>query len=60
MSFSPEPASILAENRFITPRKINMEPENTGPPGEGKSSEPKHHFPAATLNFGGALGGRFK
>ena len=40
--------------------KIYMEPENTGPPGEGKSSEPKHHFPAATLNFGGALGGRFK
>ena len=27
----------------IHPWKINMEPENTGPPGRGKSSEPNHH-----------------
>ena len=30
--------------RKLHPWKIKMEPENTGPHGEGKSSEPNHHF----------------
>ena len=38
-----------------TPRKINMEPENTGPLEKEKSSEPNHHFEVRFLNLRGCI-----
>ena len=47
------PKNTCTKIYTITPRNINMEPENTGPPGRGKTSEPRPLFSSSMFIFGG-------